>query len=86
MKNIFNKKPLKNALYTVLCICKKVLLKRTYFVIHRRNQYGFPSVNKIDCFLLLITYKETPIEAHHNMKSAKRHLKGIKNKEPFYCT
>ena len=26
------------------------------------------------------------IEAHHNIESAKRHLKGIKNKEHFYCT
>jgi hypothetical protein len=85
MKNIFNKKTLKNVLYTVLCICKKVVLKRTYYYIDIENFYGYPEVCKIECFLLVIPYKTTPIEAHHNIQSAKRHLKGIRNKEPFYC-
>jgi hypothetical protein len=69
----------------LLCICKKATKKRTYHYINTRNQYGYPEVNKIECFLWVMPYKITPIEAHHNMKSAKRHLKGIRNKEPFYC-
>lgn len=75
-----------NAFYTLLCICKKAVLKRAYHYINRENFYGYPEVCKIECFLFIIPYKITPIEAHHNMKSAKRHLKGIRNKEPFYCT
>jgi hypothetical protein len=68
----------------LLCICKKA--KRVYHFIIKRNQYGFPEVNKIECFLWVIPYRITPIEAHHNIESAKKHLKGIRNKEPFYCT
>lgn len=59
--------------------------KRIYYFINRRNQYGYPEINKIECFLWVIPYRITPIEAHHNIKSAERHLKGIRNKEPFYC-
>lgn len=79
------KKSENNGLYTLLAICKKAVSKRTSHFIERQNQYGYPEVNKLECFLWIIPYRITPIEAHHNMKSAKRHLKGIKNNEPFYC-
>jgi len=74
-----------NDCYTLLGVCKKALIRQYHFI-DKRNFYGYPEVCKVYCFLWFIPYKILPIEAHHNMKSAKRHLKGIKNKEPFYCT
>lgn len=57
---------------------------KEYHFINKRNFYGYIEVCKLKCFLWVIPYKIIPIEAHHNIKSAKRHLKGIRNKEQFY--
>jgi len=56
-------------------------MKGYYWYGLRINKYGYWSVCRSHCFLWIIPYKTVDIEGHHNIQSAKEHLKELINKK-----